>query len=80
MTQSGYAIKAYNMQKNRASKYLKSKTVDFNKTWKNSFADKRAEILKSVGISQDMQISELVNLPYVDLPVDIRFNLETRTQ
>ncbi len=57
-------------------KRKKISTFDGATFWKNAYAHQRAKILSMIDIP-DNKISDMVNMAYLDLPLDIRYDIET---
>lgn len=44
--------------------------------WRDCFAHERANLLRKAGVSDITEIQKLVNYAYVQLPSDVRYNIE----
>ena len=55
---------------------FKVETKNMQKVWNDSYAHERADLLRSIGITDDKVIASLVNTQYVLLNTEIRFKLE----
>ncbi len=51
-------------------------TFDGEKFWKNAYAHQRGKLLKKVNVPDD-QIKILVNKQYVQLPAQLKYEIET---
>ncbi len=51
-------------------------TFDGEKFWKNAYAHQRGKLLRKVNVPDD-QIKILVNKQYVQLPAQLKYEIET---
>lgn len=54
----------------------KIETLDGSGFWKNAYAHQRGKLLKKVNVPED-QIIELVNKKYMEIPLALRYEIET---
>ena len=57
-------------------KRKKTSTFDGATFWKNAYAHQRAKILSMIDIPDD-KITDMTNMAYLDLPLEIRYDIET---
>lgn len=51
-------------------------TFDGPTFWKNAYAHQRAKVLRMVNTPDD-KITEMTSMKYLDLPLDVRYDIET---
>ena len=58
------------------AKKKKINTFDGSTFWKNAYAHKRALLLRMID-TPEYDIEKMTNMPYSDLPLDTRYDIET---